>query len=291
MRTKSIIKYNTDWRSNNKDKVEANALKYRKLSNDELIKRKNNARFKKIKKRLEKNTIKNEGRLLLGGKLRPEIDIFGNKKCSKCGEWKPNNEKNFNKEKRSRDGFKSVCRECKKKQIKRHRHSDLKIKSKLYKRLSIYEELRENPTKEGFVQVRCAYCGKWISVTNNDAHMRVSACESVKKGENRIYCPGDQCRQACPTYGQQAYPKGFKKNTSREVDPLIRHMCMERDNYTCQKCGATGEGVTLHAHHILSYARNKIVANDIQNVITLCKACHNEVHHLEGCKYYELRCG
>ena len=65
---------------------------------------------------------------------------------------------------------------------------------------------------------------------------------------------------------------------------------MERDNYSCQKCNAKGEGVVLHAHHILSYKKNIIVANDIDNVITLCKSCHKEVHKKGGCKYYELRC-
>ena len=75
-----------------------------------------------------------------------------------------------------------------------------------------------------------------------------------------------------------------------EVSKFIRIMCMERDGYACQKCGVTGEGIALHAHHILSYTKNKMLGNNIENVITLCKGCHNEVHHMEGCTYHDARC-
>jgi 5-methylcytosine-specific restriction endonuclease McrA len=35
---------------------------------------------------------------------------------------------------------------------------------------------------------------------------------------------------------------------------------------------------------------NKVMANDPDNCITLCKDCHKQVHSREGCKYSDLKC-
>lgn len=156
--------------------------------------------------------------------------------------------------------------------------------------LFIYEE-GNIQFKGEFLQVKCAYCGKWFEPTNLQVQSRLLACRGCGSdgGENRLYC-SDECKNACPTYRKIKYPSGFKKGSSREVMPVVRQMAFEKDNYTCQMCHATGKGVTLHAHHIKSYSKNKILANDIENVITLCKNCHKTVHRKRGCKYHELKC-
>ncbi len=74
------------------------------------------------------------------------------------------------------------------------------------------------------------------------------------------------------------------------------------ENKKCIKCGEvkdisgfhkdkdTIDEVQLHCHHIEGYTQNPLLGNDIDNVITLCKACHKEVHKLPGCNYQDLRC-
>ena len=52
--------------------------------------------------------------------------------------------------------------------------------------------------------------------------------------------------------------------------------CYKRDNYTCQKCAKNG-GI-LNAHHILAWTGNPELAFDLDNLITLCVACHTKVH-------------
>jgi hypothetical protein len=77
----------------------------------------------------------------------------------------------------------------------------------------------------------------------------------LNNGECRLYC-SENCKQACPTYWQQKYPKGFKHVTSREVNPYLRQMVLERDNWTCQICGKTSKEAQLHVHHMDPVAQN-----------------------------------
>jgi 5-methylcytosine-specific restriction endonuclease McrA len=156
-------------------------------------------------------------------------------------------------------------------------------------RLGLYEDIREQKNT-GILEAKCVYCGHWFVPTSIAINNRLTAINNLDKGECRLYC-SENCKQACPTYKQRKYPKGFKKATSREVSTYLRQMVFERDNWECQKCGKGGEEVALHCHHIEGYAQNKILANDIDNCITLCKNCHKEVHMQQGCRYVDLQCG
>lgn len=48
----------------------------------------------------------------------------------------------------------------------------------------------------------------------------------------------------------------------------------QRDNYTCQGCGA--EDAELHVHHIVPLGAGG--SNVRSNLITLCDECHGRVH-------------
>lgn len=54
-----------------------------------------------------------------------------------------------------------------------------------------------------------------------------------------------------------------------------RKAVLERDFYTCQICGCKED---LHAHHIKHFAKEIDKRFDIDNGITLCKICHQEMH-------------
>lgn len=56
-----------------------------------------------------------------------------------------------------------------------------------------------------------------------------------------------------------------------------RKSVFERDDYTCQRCGAIG--VHLNAHHVMPFAYYPDLRTDIDNGITLCVTCHKAVHH------------
>lgn len=52
---------------------------------------------------------------------------------------------------------------------------------------------------------------------------------------------------------------------------------LERDNYTCQECGARSEGKgVMQVHHIKSVSEHPSLVLDIRNGITFCKNCHRK---------------
>jgi 5-methylcytosine-specific restriction endonuclease McrA len=65
------------------------------------------------------------------------------------------------------------------------------------------------------------------------------------------------------------------------VQPELRKLVLKRDDYTCQKCNATN--TELHCHHYEGIEVNPIESADIDQCITLCKKCHNEVHRKDKC--------
>ena len=174
------------------------------------------------------------------------------------------------------------------KKTKQHKQASALFET-YFKELETFEEIRRCSKKPELLEVKCAYCGKWLIPTNRQVSHRIGVFNGIERGELRFYC-SENCKQSCPIYGQTKYPKGFKKATSREVVPLLRQLVLERDNYTCQKCGATSETAQLHVHHEKSYTLNKIMANDPDNCMTLCKECHKEIHSQKGCRYNDLKC-
>jgi hypothetical protein len=72
---------------------------------------------------------------------------------------------------------------------------------------------------------------------------------------------------------------------SRKISQYIqwKEQILQRDNYTCQKCGSKKH---LHVHHINNFNNFKEQRTDINNGITLCFECHlsknNSIHNLYG---------
>lgn len=60
-----------------------------------------------------------------------------------------------------------------------------------------------------------------------------------------------------------------------------RAKIFQRDGYTCQCCG-DAKGGNLNAHHIVPHSKDKSIAWDLDNGITLCKPCHISFHMQYG---------
>ena len=244
--------------------------------------------------------------------------------CSKCGAEKPVGE--FHVRSAVKDGRASHCKACRheanilnkekrstydhayylsnKKNIliknKKH-YSDNKERINNQKRchnrgdasyetygsqLSVDEAVSRG--RSGELLVSCTYCGRIYSPNVTSVRTRIEALKGQTDGECRLYC-SEACKQACPSYKRSKHWKFQKAATSREVPAYFRQIVLKRDNWTCQKCGAGIES-ELHVHHIEGAVQQAWLSSDLENGITLCKACHEHIHSQSGCRPHELRC-
>ena len=174
------------------------------------------------------------------------------------------------------------------KELFREKDFKYKISLALYKTYFKYfhknEEIRED--ENGYLLVRCKYCNKWFVPTNGAVKHYIYRYD----GRSNLYC-SDACKISCPIFGRVTKERGIETNTSREVQPELRKMVLERDNWTCQKCGLSklyNNNIILHCHHIEPVKINPIESADVDNCITLCEDCHKEVHRTIGCRYTDL---
>ena len=164
-------------------------------------------------------------------------------------------------------------------------------------KIILCEPVRRNLKDPNILEVKCTWCGKWFIPSKSLLYNR---SEYIKGNPNynsecRFYCSGG-CKRCCPVWGKT--PEQLMKEDAirvgrlswlelnREVQPQLRQMVFERDEYKCIKCEKT-EG--LHCHHILPVSTNPLESADVDNCLTVCKECHKEIHKKNGCKYYELR--
>jgi hypothetical protein len=160
--------------------------------------------------------------------------------------------------------------------------------------LKRYEEIRE--TEEGYLEVRCTYCGKWYIPNRNSVRHRINAINGTGTGECRLYC-SDGCKQECPIYNK-SYLSLIKEDAiragliepddyNREVQPELRKLVLARDNYTCQICGSTHN---LHCHHYVGIWQDQLESADMDNCVTLCRNCHiYKAHSQPGCRFVDMR--
>jgi len=245
------------------------------------------------------------------------------KYCPKCSEVK--SVCDFWKDKTSKDSFRYSCKCCIKKTKKKHyinniekikesgcnhyrknkkyilkKHAEWRLLnpikiSKYRKTHVLYSKYASKLTiddfpiadAKGVLLVKCNYCGRYLKPTMTQTHSRIQSLDGRATGENRFYC-SNECKSACPIFFKKLYPRGYAPSTSREVQPELRQIVLERDNYQCERChDKTGP---LHCHHITGVKINPIESADVDNCITLCKKCHKYVHTLPDCGYNELQC-
>jgi hypothetical protein len=90
----------------------------------------------------------------------------------------------------------------------------------------------------------------------------------IVEGDNiRIGHPdGDPIIKRFPTNGGQ--------RARRPIPPGVRYSVLERDNFTCQSCGATPtkDDATLHVDHKIAVSKGG--TNELENLQTLCSDCN-----------------
>jgi hypothetical protein len=75
-----------------------------------------------------------------------------------------------------------------------------------------------------------------------------------------------------------------KKLRTSDKTKRWRKEIFEKNNYTCQLCGArsgNGKHIELQAHHILPWREFKRLRHDLENGVALCVNCHNKTKRRE----------
>jgi hypothetical protein len=71
----------------------------------------------------------------------------------------------------------------------------------------------------------------------------------------------------------------------RQINESVRRAVLRRDEYECQKCGwhhgifNRSDPRFLELHHIVHHAKQG--SNDMDNLITYCNICHDEIHRID----------
>jgi len=153
-------------------------------------------------------------------------------------------------------------------------------------KISWCEEVKRDSKDERLLQVKCTYCGKWYTPTRTSVRSRIRAINGDLSGEHHFYC-SSECKNLCPIYRQRDYYKFQTEDLTREVQAELRQLVFARDNWTCTKCSRKD---SLHCHHIEGIKWEPLESADIDKCKTVCEECHIQIHKIEGCTYYDMRC-
>jgi hypothetical protein len=158
------------------------------------------------------------------------------------------------------------------------------------------EEVRRNEQDPNILEVKCFKCDEWFVPVKQSVIARIQHLNGNTniRGERRFYC-SNKCRKSCSIFNMRADTL-IKRDTiragrlswlelTREVQPELRSMVLERDKNQCIKCKNTDD---LQCHHILPVNIEPLLSADVDNCITLCKKCHVEAHKKDGCRYNQL---
>lgn len=85
----------------------------------------------------------------------------------------------------------------------------------------------------------------------------------TRKGKNNINWKGGITKERVKVWRSEEY-KAWRKSI------------FERDNYVCCKCGQVGKN--LQAHHLKQFSKFPDDRLNINNGVTLCRACHIKAH-------------
>lgn len=122
----------------------------------------------------------------------------------------------------------------------------------------------------------CTNCGQ-------EFERYVSELRKIKG--NKIFCSNSCQYEYMVGQKHDLWEEGVDSGKYRKTWYTQRKKALERDNYSCQKCGRCKDEVDhcLDVHHIepLRTFEDLDKAHRLENLKTLCRSCHVEVENSE----------
>lgn len=138
----------------------------------------------------------------------------------------------------------------------------------------------DHPLWEEGVELECEWCGDIFKVKKSIAENRRFCCERCYMDWLSDKYSGERwVGEDNPMYtdSENSHDRYYGRNWSSQRDKA-----KERDNYECQICNSTQDLEVHHKKPIINFDRSNDDwyedANDLDNLITLCRSCHKKVH-------------
>lgn len=131
------------------------------------------------------------------------------------------------------------------------------------------------------VELECDWCGEpYKRAPANAEGSRFCSRECQSKAQSEEFAGADWHLHSVTGEDHPSFtghPDYYGENWSAQ-----RENALDRDGYKCAICGMTNDahrdthGCELHVHHIepLATFDTKVAANDLDNLLTLCRPCH-----------------
>lgn len=127
-------------------------------------------------------------------------------------------------------------------------------------------------TKAGRIKWLCqCSCGKQTTIPSGDlltGHTKSCSCLQKEKTRQRAGPKSPSWNPLLTVEDREKYRFGIDQ---------IRNQVFLRDGYLCILCKKHGK--SLNAHHMEPWSKNPTLRFDPDNMVTLCKSCHQSYHH------------
>lgn len=159
-----------------------------------------------------------------------------------------------------------------------------KRKQALMEKYGVDNPFANEEVKQKIRETNMQKYGAPCSIQNPEVREKAMQTCLEKYGvKNYIYLLQDNKGEKNPRW-KGGHPITPRNRSSYEYTDW-RRAVFQRDDYTCQKCGArsgNGHTVVLVGHHILNWVSHEDLRYDVDNGITFCEDCHHEFHKRYG---------
>lgn len=209
------------------------------------------------------------------------------KKCSKCGEYKKF--ELFHRDKNSKDGYKTWCKDCRKKETKeyrkKHREKVLEAKREWYKKTKTEIEIRNKRALE-LIEKKCTSCEEIKEIkqfrqrANGGYYSVCKQCENKKNKEYRKNNPDKINELKVISENRRRYQKSKldKSLTSKEWNE-----CKKFFNNECAYCGRKMNNLTQD--HFIPLSKDGEYSK--KNIIPSCRSCNSRKNNKDFYEWYK----